>query len=782
LKSRSRVNITLFFLTLLVIPIFTSNNAILLNKVNAQSDELPDNSFLWGAASSAYQVEGNIHNNDWDYFTNSALIRDRILSLSQQPAFNDDPIFHQPANDAVRFWEPEYYEKDFQLAKEMGLNSFRISLEWARIEPHKDQWNQTAIDHYKQMIQSMRDHGLTPVVTLQHMSLPLWISTPPSLFLSNKFSIFPFAQSGITGGIPGSGTPFPFDPYYISLRGWINQDTINQFLEFTTKIASELKDKVDIWLTLNEPVGSTVGLGYLAGIWPPGFVAHAEDAKIALHNQIVAHVKAYDIITNIDNIDSDGDGIPKKVGFAHAMHKVDPLLVNPNFFTILSGLATKKYDYFLNDYFLNAVVKGEEDLNYLNTGKIQDKTSSAFIIHEDWKNKLDFLGMNYYRRAHVYYTPALELVGLGFQGGVIDNDQTKTNYRFGLLNDLGWEIYPKGIYDLMMKVKQNWNKPILITENGIPLENDRLLRPQYIISHVNEVVNAINDGVDVMGYMYWSFHDNWELHENYNPDGKFGLFTINREGREILSETKVHHAFLVGGRGDDIINQGVHTQGSQCTIDNVILILQDKEGKFLATTSKGQPDAIAPPPYISKFGARVVDSHEGTNNMEVKIHWFFDSGTAVRYHIMYLLSGKDCNSNDGGKQELERIPTSGVCAYQDIILGSAGGKPTKLSIDNATAKFGTITPDGTKSLLPSTPNYFCKLKPGPVIDPCKAIVDEINSLKRQITNLQTELKKAPTNQKSELVEMIRGLNAEVKAKNVELNQCRINNSQPPILN
>jgi beta-galactosidase len=346
-------------------------------------------------------------------------------------------------------------------------------------------------------------------------------------------------------------------------------------------------------------------LGYLAGIWPPGFLAHGEDAKKALHNQIVAHVKAYDLITTIDNIDSDGDGITKKVGFAHAMHKSDflPFHFLPGFVILHYG-ASNRYDYFINDYFLNAVVKGEEDLNYLNNGKIQDKTSSNFIVHQDWKNKLDFLGINYYRKVHVFHSPFPDLVGLGFQGGIFDNDLTKTNYRFGLLNDLGWEIYPRGLYDLMIKVKQKWNKPILITENGIPLNNDDLLRPQYIISHVNEIVNAINDGVDVLGYMYWSFHDNWELHENYNPEGKFGLFTINREGREILSETKVHHpSFLEGSAGDDIINQGVHTPGSQCTVDNVILILQDKKGNILATTSKGQPDAIAPFPYVSKFGA-----------------------------------------------------------------------------------------------------------------------------------------------------------------------------------
>ena len=265
-----------------------------------------------------------------------------------------------------------------------------------------------------------------------------------------------------------------------------------------------------------------------------------------------------------------------------------------------------------------------------------------------------------------------------------------------------------------------------------------------------------------MDIWYWAFTDNFEWHKSFEPEGKFGLFSINRDGREIFSERKVHDAFLVGGRGDDIINPGILTPGSTCKIDNVILILQDKDRNPLATTSKGERDAISPfPPYVSKFGARIVDSHEGTTNMEVKVHWFFDIGTAVRYQILYLLSGDDCN-NDG--LDLDRTPTKGAFVMREIITNSENGRPTQSAIDNATIRYGTIASDGSSVQTP--------------FNPCKGVSDEIELLKEDIRNVQDDLRQAATNQKSQLVEMIRALLDEVTEKQIELNQCL--NNIPPI--
>ena len=283
---------------------------------------LQTHDFLWGASTSSYQVEGGITNNDWSYFTTSESIRRRISSLTKPSLIYKDStkVFLQPAGDAAKAWDPQYYLNDFDLAKKLGMNSFRIGIEWARIEPDKDQWDQGAIDHYKEMIRSMRERGLKPVITLNHLTLPLWISTPPNSFTKKRAQ---WLLPSLLRDLPLADPPAS-DPYWKSLRGWENYDTVKEFIKFVTRVVRELKDQVDYWVTISEPVASVIGLGYIAGLWPPGFLLDGDRAKKVLHNLIEAHIQAYNIITAIDNIDADGDGIFKMVGFSHAMVAVSP--------------------------------------------------------------------------------------------------------------------------------------------------------------------------------------------------------------------------------------------------------------------------------------------------------------------------------------------------------------------------------------------------------------------------------------------------------------------------
>ena len=173
------------------------------------------------------------------------------------------------------------------------------------------------------------------------------------------------------------GEPSSTDSYWSSLRGWENYATVKEFIKFTESIVTELKDQVDYWITINEPVASVVGLGYIAGLSPPGFLLDGKRAKRALHNLIEAHIQAYDKITELDDTDADGDGIPKTVGFGHLMMSTVPAKPNNIIAAriISNDQAVKNVSYFLNDYFLNAVINGEEDLNYLNTLKMHDKES-----------------------------------------------------------------------------------------------------------------------------------------------------------------------------------------------------------------------------------------------------------------------------------------------------------------------------------------------------------------------------------------------------------------------
>ena len=206
------------------------------------------------------------------------------------------------------------------------MNSFRIGLEWARVEPEKDQWDQNAIEQYKNMIRSMRERGLNPVVTLNHFTLPSWVLTPPTHFVHADRSIrnTPIDVFNFPTIFAYSTLVTPTDPYWQSLRGWETEQTVEEYIQYVTKIVTELGDQVDYWITINEPVGSTIGVGYFGGLWSPGFFADGERGKKVLHNLILAHVRAYDKITELDNVDADSDGTTKMVGLAHAMLKVEP--------------------------------------------------------------------------------------------------------------------------------------------------------------------------------------------------------------------------------------------------------------------------------------------------------------------------------------------------------------------------------------------------------------------------------------------------------------------------
>ena len=126
-------------------------------------------------------------------------------------------------------------------------------------------------------------------------------------------------------------------------------------------------------------------------------------AKMVLHNLIEAHVHAYDKIKACDDIDIDGDGLSSMVGFSHLIMEVIPAKSRKILDISTKGntKASRNFAYFVNEYFVNAIINGEEDLNYLDTLQRKNKDSNKFITHKDWKNKADFIGLDYYRRVSI---------------------------------------------------------------------------------------------------------------------------------------------------------------------------------------------------------------------------------------------------------------------------------------------------------------------------------------------------------------------------------------------
>jgi len=193
--------------------------------------KFPDG-FLWGAATSSFQVEGGINNCDWAEAARSG----RVV-----PAGVGADHYH-------------LYDEDFAIAQSLGHTCHRISIEWSRIEPEEGQFDLAEIEHYKKVLQSMHDHGLVPFITLWHFTLPIW-----------------FAKKG----------------------GFTKKDNIGFFVRYCDFVVSHLKGSCKNFATINEPMVYST-MGYTWGQWPPFEIFKVETFFRVLRNIIQAHNQTYE--------------------------------------------------------------------------------------------------------------------------------------------------------------------------------------------------------------------------------------------------------------------------------------------------------------------------------------------------------------------------------------------------------------------------------------------------------------------------------------------------------
>jgi beta-glucosidase len=374
--------------------------------------------FLWGAATSSYQVEGNNQNSDWWEWEKTAGLK-------------------EVSGQACRHYE--LYPEDFSLASTLNHNAHRLSIEWSRIQPEEGKFSKGAIKHYQDVVSTLREYKLEPIVTLHHFTNPLW-----------------FAKLG----------------------GWQNKKAADYFLSYAEKITEALCEKVHYWITINEPL-VYIYHAYLLGVWPPQEKSFLK-ARRVLNNVTVAHIKAYRLIHNIYK--KKGLRAPS-VSIAKNLQAFVPC--SP---TIKNRFAT----YLRNKEFNFGLIK-------------------RLIRHK----ALDFIGINYYSRSLVEvkkWSPYHLAI-----------DVCEKNHHILEKNSLGWDIYPEGLYDLLLKLKK-FNLPIIITENGICTDDDSQ-RWRFIYEHLKVIFQAIEKGVEICGYIYWSFLDNYEWDKGFVPH--FGLIGID---------------------------------------------------------------------------------------------------------------------------------------------------------------------------------------------------------------------------------------------------------------
>lgn len=280
-------------------------------------------------------------------------------------------------------------------------------------------------------------------------------------------------------------------PFWFSqIGGFEKISNVRYFSRYVRFVTEQFADLVDMWITINEP-GVYVYEGYQIGKWPPFKKSLWLSIKVYI-NLIIAHRSAYKKIHRSDKSSSDDK---TQVGIAQ---------------NTLSFAAYRKHG--LIDQL--AVWIADKVVNH------------GFYILSG-KNTHDFLGINYYFR-----------VRLRRKKGTLKIVQDDISQQGREISSVGWEIYPHGLFDVLMDFR-DYGRPIIITENGVSTDNDDK-RQRFLVAHLNEVYHALKGGVDIRGFLYWSLLDNFEWSLGLKPN--FGLVEVNFRTykRNLLKSGKIY--------------------------------------------------------------------------------------------------------------------------------------------------------------------------------------------------------------------------------------------------
>jgi beta-glucosidase len=377
-------------------------------------------------------------------------------------------------------------EEDFDRMVEMNQNAHRLSIEWSRIEPCPGAWDDDALDRYRTMILELKARGIEPMVTLHHFTNPVWV-----------------AEQG----------------------GWENEQIVAWFERYVRHVVGALGDLVTTWCTINEPA-VMIGQGYILGMFPPGKRDLNAGLRAAL-NAMRAHAAAYHAIHEL--------GDKAQVGLAKHMviwRPWRPWLPNDR-------LATGLLEHLFNHMALMMVTEG-----------IMRVPGKRSLWLPEAANTLDWLGVNYYQRYRIRFSPLSLLRKL---------DPVQPRTKPGLLKGPGpWgEIHPRGLSTTLRTLWRRYKLPVFITENGIPDATDEH-RPQFIVNHLHQLWRTMSRGVPVLGYYFWSLVDNFEWTEGYNPQFKFGLVGVDFEtqARHLRPSGQLYGAVAAaGGLTREVVEQ-----------------------------------------------------------------------------------------------------------------------------------------------------------------------------------------------------------------------------------
>ncbi len=426
--------------------------------------------FLWGAASAAYQIEGQLNGTDWYQWEQMG----RVL--------NADTADNGPRSFT-------HWRDDIAALVATGLTAYRFGIEQARLFPTSASWqacrasptaagcraaaDPAGLQYYHDVVAALRTANITPMVTLQHFVLPIYLDD--------------LAQDW-------------------HQQGWLRDAIADDLGRYAGFVAAEFGSDVDWWVTLNEPTGNAV-TAFLGAVNPPGQFIDTVSYGHAQLNMARAHVRMYDAIHAEDTVSVPGSRAtgPAMVSITHHARRVLPL----DGASARDRASADRVDRIYNRWFFDAIVRGNVDLNFDGSFAGEPQADPAYA------NRADYLGVNYYTTTVVQTVAGIPLLGALPRADDELRGLPKTEY--------GWDIYPRGFFEILLEFNA-YDRPIVITENGLADSRDTN-RARFIAEHLAALGAAMHAGVRVLGYFHWSIIDNLEWAAGYCP--KFGLYAVD---------------------------------------------------------------------------------------------------------------------------------------------------------------------------------------------------------------------------------------------------------------
>jgi beta-glucosidase len=421
--------------------------------ISAESHNRFPPGFVWGVATSSFQIEGAAIEDG-----KGPSIWDRFCRI---PGAIADASDGDIACDHYHRWA-----EDLDLIAKLGVDAYRFSVSWPRVQPGgAGAWNQKGLDFYERLIDGLLERGIRPYLTLNHWDLP--------------------AELQAAGG-------------------WADRDTVHRFVEYAVGMAKRVGDRVVAITTHNEPWVMSM-LGHETGVFAPGIKDRAVAMQVS-HHLLLSHGLALRALR--------AQGCAAKLGIVLNLSPIQPATDSAADLEKAHLEDGRLVRWYMDPLFKSAYPPDVLEFLGDDAPRIEPGDLQAIAT------RMDFLGINYYSRSVVSAAEAWKVHDSGY--GV---------------TDMGWEIYPRGLTDMLLRLQHDYTvPPLYVTENGGAFKDtivDGCItdteRTDYIARHIDAVADAIRQGVQMEGYMVWSLLDNFEWASGYEK--RFGIVHVDYESQ-----------------------------------------------------------------------------------------------------------------------------------------------------------------------------------------------------------------------------------------------------------